>query len=41
MPAFLKAAEGAFPAWTRTLQNVRHAVVFAGSAAALTAAALI
>lgn len=40
VPAFLKAAEGAFPAWTRTLQNVRHTVVFAGSALALTAAAL-
>ncbi|WP_261992649.1 hypothetical protein [Streptomyces sp. adm13(2018)] len=41
MPAFLAAAEGAFPAWTRTLQNVRHTVVFAGSALALTAAALV
>ncbi|KOG33758.1 MULTISPECIES: hypothetical protein [Streptomyces] len=41
VPAFLKAAEGAFPAWTRTLQNVRHTVVFAGSALALTAAALV
>ncbi|MFI7234885.1 hypothetical protein [Streptomyces cyaneofuscatus] len=40
VPAFLKAAEGAFPAWTRTLQHVRHTVVFAGSALALTAAAL-
>ncbi|MFD0266248.1 hypothetical protein ACFVGY_06585 [Streptomyces sp. NPDC127106] len=39
--AFLQAAEGAFPAWTRVLQNVRHTVVFAGSALALTAAALI
>ncbi|MEH6376678.1 hypothetical protein V7793_20455 [Streptomyces sp. KLMMK] len=41
VPAFLKAAEGAFPAWTRVLQNVRHTVVFAGSALALTAAALV
>lgn len=41
VPAFLKAAEGAFPAWTRTLQNVRHTLVFAGSARALTAAALV
>ena len=41
VPAFLKAAEGAFPAWTRTLQNVRHTAVFAGSALALTAAALV
>ncbi|MEU8763674.1 hypothetical protein [Streptomyces sp. NPDC048659] len=39
--AFLTAAEGAFPAWTRVLQNVRHTVVFAGSALALTAAALV
>ncbi|MCX5123785.1 hypothetical protein OG898_11070 [Streptomyces sp. NBC_00193] len=39
VPAFLKAAEGAFPSWTRVLQNVRHAVVFAGSALALTVAA--
>ncbi|MCD9145143.1 hypothetical protein [Streptomyces albireticuli] len=41
VPAFLKAAEGAFPSWTRALQNVRHTVVFAGSALALTAAALV
>ncbi|MBT2395971.1 hypothetical protein [Streptomyces sp. ISL-100] len=41
VPAFLKAAEGAFPSWTRILQNVRHTVVFAGSAIALTAAALV
>ncbi|MGW5344073.1 hypothetical protein [Streptomyces sp. HUAS TT3] len=41
VPAFLAAAEGAFPARTRVLQNVRHAVVFAGSALALTAAALV
>ncbi|MFJ7270498.1 hypothetical protein ACIQV3_28325 [Streptomyces sp. NPDC099050] len=40
VPAFLRAAEGAFPSWTRILQNVRHAVVFAGSALALTVAAL-
>ncbi|MGW4895799.1 hypothetical protein ACWEQL_26590 [Kitasatospora sp. NPDC004240] len=41
VPAFLRAAEGAFPAWTRILQNVRHTVVFAGSALAVTAAALV
>ncbi|MBP2583199.1 hypothetical protein J3A78_003677 [Streptomyces sp. PvR006] len=41
VPAFLAAAEGAFPAWTRVLQNVRHTVVFGGSALALTAAALV
>ncbi|MFF0480344.1 hypothetical protein [Streptomyces sp. NPDC004435] len=41
VPAFLKAAEGAFPAWTRTLQNVRHAFVFAGSALAVTAITLV
>ncbi|MFF3217076.1 hypothetical protein ACFYYB_41475 [Streptomyces sp. NPDC002886] len=40
VPAFLQAAEGAFPSWTRVLQNVRHTVVFAGSALALTVAAL-
>ncbi|WP_405658720.1 hypothetical protein [Streptomyces sp. RK9] len=33
--AFLKAAEGAFPGWVTVLQNVRHVVVFAGSALAL------
>ncbi|GGR82646.1 hypothetical protein GCM10010252_21690 [Streptomyces aureoverticillatus] len=38
--AFLKAAEGAFPAWVKVLQNARHAVVFAGSALALTAVAV-
>ncbi|MFJ8040251.1 hypothetical protein ACIRBX_07035 [Kitasatospora sp. NPDC096147] len=41
VPAFLRAAESAFPAWTRTLQHLRHSTVFAGSALALTAAALI
>lgn len=40
VPAFLKAAEGAFPAWTRILQNARHVAVFAGSALAVTAVAL-
>ncbi|MER6998591.1 hypothetical protein [Streptomyces sp. NPDC000410] len=35
--AFLKAAENAFPSWTWILQNVRHTVVFAGSALALVA----
>ncbi|MFB7278488.1 hypothetical protein ACFCZV_15360 [Streptomyces hydrogenans] len=41
VPAFLKAAEGAFPSWTRVLQNARHALVFAGSALAVTAATLL
>ncbi|MCX4779828.1 hypothetical protein [Streptomyces sp. NBC_01264] len=41
VPAFLKAAEGAFPSWTRVLQNVRHTVVFAGSALTLTVAVLV
>ncbi|MGW1638381.1 hypothetical protein [Streptomyces lavendulae] len=41
VPAFLQAAEGAFPAWTRTLQNVRHAVVFACSALSLAAVTLV
>nr|WP_189508427.1 hypothetical protein [Streptomyces narbonensis] len=41
VPAFLTAAEGAFPAWTRVLQNVRHTVAFAGSALTLTCAALV
>ena len=35
VPALLKAAEDGFPAWTWVLQNVRHAVVFGASAAAL------
>ncbi|MFF3862641.1 hypothetical protein [Streptomyces sp. NPDC002209] len=41
VPAFLQAAEGAFPAWTRILQNARHTVVFAGSALTLAVAALV
>ncbi|GAA3139716.1 hypothetical protein GCM10010466_33520 [Planomonospora alba] len=40
VPALLKAAEGGFPSWTWTLQNVRHAVVFGASILALAAAAL-
>ncbi|MBW5486077.1 hypothetical protein [Streptomyces bambusae] len=32
VPALLKAAEDGFPRWTWTLQNARHAVVFAASA---------
>ncbi|GGP07940.1 hypothetical protein LDL08_21240 [Nonomuraea glycinis] len=37
--ALLKAAESGFPRWVLpTLQNIRHTVVFAGSALALTAA---
>ncbi|MFE7161392.1 hypothetical protein [Streptomyces sp. NPDC057636] len=35
VPAFLKAAEGAFPAWVTIHQNIRHTVAFAGSALAL------
>ncbi|MEU8385381.1 hypothetical protein [Streptosporangium sp. NPDC048865] len=38
VPALLKAAEDGFPAWTWTLQNVRHVVVFGASALALAAA---
>ncbi|MEV6822647.1 hypothetical protein AB0M72_28275 [Nocardiopsis dassonvillei] len=38
--ALLKAAEDGFPAWTWTLQNVRHAVVFGASVLALAATAL-
>ncbi|MFB7983986.1 hypothetical protein [Streptomyces vinaceus] len=41
VPAFLRAAESAFPAWTRTLQNLRHAVVFACSPLSLAAVALV
>ncbi|MER5929877.1 hypothetical protein [Streptomyces sp. NPDC002054] len=40
VPALLKAAENAFPAWVGALQNLRHTVVFAASALALTAVAL-
>lgn len=40
VPALLKAAEDAFPAWTRILQNVRHTVVFAGSTLAITLTAI-
>lgn len=35
--ALLRAAESGFPSWTPVLQNVRHTVVFAGSAVALAA----
>ncbi|MEU7804234.1 hypothetical protein AB0J14_18025 [Micromonospora arborensis] len=31
VPALLKAAEDGFPAWTWTLQNARHVVVFGAS----------
>ncbi|MEU9700048.1 hypothetical protein [Streptomyces sp. NPDC047981] len=40
VPAFLKAAENAFPGWVRIQQNIRHAIVFGGSALALAAIAL-
>ena len=39
VPALLKAAENAFPSWVWVLQNVRHVVVFGGSAVALAALA--
>lgn len=37
VPALLKAAEDGFPRWTWTLANVRHVVVFGGSAVILAA----
>ncbi|MET7762289.1 hypothetical protein ABZS71_09680 [Streptomyces sp. NPDC005393] len=37
VPALIKAAENGFPSWVWTLQNVRHTVVFAGSALVLAA----
>jgi hypothetical protein len=37
VPALLKAAEDGFPAWTWTLQKVRHIVVFGASLFALVA----
>ncbi|MFF3442373.1 hypothetical protein [Streptosporangium sp. NPDC002721] len=40
VPALLKAAEDGFPAWTWTLQNVRHVVVFGASILALAATVL-
>ncbi|GGT02476.1 hypothetical protein GCM10010156_70570 [Planobispora rosea] len=40
VPVLLKAAEAGFPAWTWTLQNVRHIVVFGASIAALAVLAL-
>lgn len=40
VPALLKAAENGFPAWTWTLQNVRHVVVFGASVLALAATLL-
>ncbi|RJL30045.1 hypothetical protein [Bailinhaonella thermotolerans] len=39
VPALLKAAEAGFPAWTWTLQNARHIVVFGASVLALAATA--
>ncbi|WP_049563705.1 hypothetical protein [Nonomuraea sp. SBT364] len=38
--ALLKAAEDGFPAWTWTLQNVRHVVVFGASVLSLVLLAL-
>jgi hypothetical protein len=39
VPALLTAGGSVFPHWVMpTMQNIRHAVVFAGSALALTAA---
>ncbi|MFJ1867572.1 hypothetical protein ACIOD1_23430 [Streptomyces sp. NPDC088097] len=35
VPALLKAAEAAFPAWVWVLQNARHVVAFGASIAAL------
>ncbi|MFF8276929.1 hypothetical protein ACF05T_12590 [Streptomyces lateritius] len=40
VPAFLEAAENAFPAWVRVQQNIRHAIVFGGSVLALLAVSL-
>ncbi|MBE1531499.1 hypothetical protein [Actinomadura algeriensis] len=41
VPALLDAAEGAFPHWVMpVLQNIRHTIVFAGSAVALAAVTL-
>ncbi|MFJ8645163.1 hypothetical protein ACIRNI_03450 [Streptomyces sp. NPDC093546] len=40
VPALLKAAEAGFPAWTWTLQTVRHVTVFGASALALAALAV-
>ncbi|MFB7369733.1 hypothetical protein ACFC0D_07840 [Streptomyces sp. NPDC056222] len=40
VPAFLKAAENAFPGWVRIQQNIRHAIVFGGSVLALVAVSL-
>ena len=37
--ALLKASEDGFPAWTWTLQNIRHVVVFGASVLALAATA--
>ncbi|MEU6882033.1 hypothetical protein [Streptomyces sp. NPDC046712] len=37
VPAFLTAAENAFPGWVRIQQNIRHLIVFGGSALALVA----
>ncbi|MFY7068742.1 hypothetical protein ACOQFV_23035 [Nocardiopsis changdeensis] len=40
VPAFLKAAEDAFPSWVRLQQWIRNTVVFGGGATALVATAL-
>ncbi|MFG2642520.1 hypothetical protein ACGFYP_16320 [Streptomyces sp. NPDC048370] len=41
VPAFLRAAENAFPGWVRIQQNIRHAIIFGGSALALAAVTLV
>jgi hypothetical protein len=41
VPAFLTAAENAFPSWVfPSAQNIRHTIAFAGSAAVLVLLAL-
>ncbi|WP_406862185.1 hypothetical protein ABZO31_17640 [Streptomyces sp. HUAS MG47] len=40
VPALLKAAEDAFPSWTRVLTHVRHTAVFGGSVLAVAVTAL-
>jgi hypothetical protein len=40
VPALLAAAEGGFPTWVWTLQNVRHAAVFGAAVLGLAALAL-
>lgn len=40
VPTLLKAAEGGFPSWVWTLQNIRHVTVFGASILAMVANAL-